>query len=207
MRAFLAAFRPHAADFVAGFCPHAADFVAALLVVLSCSACASCSSGTPPATEEPKPASGDGATGGGSSAVDAAVELFPAGRAPVLVRVELARTPAERSRGLMHRKHLDPEVGMLFLFDQPQQLTFWMRNTYVPLDMIFIESSMRILGIVENAEPLTDTSRSVPGLSQYVLEVNAGFSREHGFAPGTAVRFQGVPGFTAHTQGGAAAAP
>ena len=138
---------------------------------------------------------------------DAAVELFPAGRAPVLVRVELARTPAERSRGLMHRKHLDREVGMLFLFEQPQQLTFWMRNTYVPLDMIFIESSMRILGIVENAEPLTDTSRSVPGQSQYVLEVNAGFSREHGFGPGTAVRFQGVPGFTAHTQGGAAAAP
>ena len=173
----------------------------AVLAVLSCSACASCSSGTPPASE-PKPARGEGATGGsGPAAPTATVELFPPGRAPVLVPVELARTAAERSRGLMYRKHLDADAGMLFLFEQPQQLTFWMRNTYVPLDMIFIEPSMRILGIVENAEPLTDTSRSVPGQSQFVLEVNAGFSRQHGLGPGTAVRFQGVPGFSAHTGG------
>jgi len=179
---------------------------ALLAVLLLCSACASCSSGAKPAGEL-KPASGQGATGGsGPAATEAAVELFPPGRAPVLVPVELARTPAERSRGLMYRKHLDAEAGMLFLFDQPQQLTFWMRNTYVPLDMIFIEPSMRILGIVENAEPQTDTSRSVPGQSQFVLEVNAGFSRQHGFGPGTAVRFQGVPGFSSHT-GGSSAQP
>jgi len=167
----------------------------AVLAILSmCSACASCSPGGAPSANEPKSAS-SGATGASAPAeLEASVELFPAGRAPVLVRVELARTPAERSRGLMHRKHLEADAGMLFLFDAPQQLTFWMRNTFVPLDMIFIESSMRVLGIVENAEPLTETSRSVPGLSQYVLEVNAGFSRQHGFGPGTAVRFQGVPG-------------
>lgn len=168
--------------------------IAVLAIFSLCSACASCSPNAPKDASGPSSAS-DGATGAPApSELTASVELFPAGRAPVLVKVELARTSAERSRGLMYRKHLDADVGMLFLFEGPQQLTFWMRNTYVPLDMIFIEPSMRVLGIVENAEPQTETSRSVPGLSQYVLEVNAGFSREHGLGPGTMVRFQGVPG-------------
>lgn len=168
--------------------------IAVLAIFSLCSACASCSPNPPKDASAPR-APGDGATGAPAPAeLTASVELFPAGRAPVLVKVELARSPAERSRGLMYRKHLDADVGMLFLFEGPQQLTFWMRNTYVPLDMIFIEPSMRVLGIVENAEPQTETSRSVPGLSQYVLEVNAGFSREHGLGPGTMVRFQGVPG-------------
>jgi uncharacterized membrane protein (UPF0127 family) len=121
------------------------------------------------------------------------VVLLPAGADPVIVRVEVARSEEERRRGLMFRTHLDDDAGMLFLFERPQQLTFWMRNTEIPLDMIFIEPSMRILGVVENTEPRTDSSRSVPGESQYVLEVNAGFSRRHGLASGTAVRFEGVP--------------
>jgi uncharacterized membrane protein (UPF0127 family) len=121
-----------------------------------------------------------------------AVVLLPPGRDPVTVRIRVARNEDERRRGLMFEKRLDEDAGMLFLFEQPQQLTFWMRNTYIPLDMIFIERSMRILGVVENAEPLTDSSRSVPGESQYVLEVNAGFSRHYGLTHGTAVRFEGV---------------
>jgi hypothetical protein len=111
----------------------------------------------------------------------------------VQVVVELARKPEERSLGLMHRRQLDADRGMLFLFDAPQQLSFWMRNTYIPLDMVFIREDMTVLGVVENAEPLTDTPRSVPGLSRYVLEVNAGFCRRHGVAEGTRVRFDGVP--------------
>jgi uncharacterized protein len=121
------------------------------------------------------------------------VVLLPPGADPVIVRVEVARTEEQRRRGLMFRTHLDDDAGMLFLFERPQQLAFWMRNTEIPLDMIFIEPSMRILGIVENTEPRTDRSRSVPGEAQYVLEVNAGFSRRHGLASGTAVRFEGVP--------------
>jgi uncharacterized membrane protein (UPF0127 family) len=120
------------------------------------------------------------------------VVLLAPGREPVAVRVEIARDEAQRRRGLMFRTQLDPDAGMLFLFERPQQLSFWMRNTEIPLDMIFIEPSMRVLGIVENAEPHTDTSRSVPGISQYVLEVNAGFSRRYGLGPGTAVRFEGI---------------
>ena len=126
----------------------------------------------------------------------AKVVLMPTGGEPVTVKVEVARTDAERRRGLMFRQQMAQDAGMLFLFDHPGQLSFWMRNTYIPLDMIFIEPSLRVLGIVENTEPMTDTSRSVPGDSQYVLEVNAGFSRRHGLAAGTMVRFEGegLPG-------------
>ena len=122
---------------------------------------------------------------------------MPPGRDPITVKVEIADDDAERSQGLMYRKQLAADAGMLFLFDRPHHLTFWMRNTYLPLDMIFIEPTMSILGVVENAEPLTEVTRSVPGDSQYVLEVNAGFSREHGLTPGTMVRFVGVAGAAA----------
>lgn len=149
-------------------------------------------------TSETKPAQ-DPKTGTGAAQHDAEpaaeqaqVLLLPAGRDPVSVRVEVARTAQEVSQGLMYRLHLADDAGMLFLFDRPQQLTFWMRNTFIPLDMIFIEPSMTVLGVVENAEPRTDTRRMVPGSSQYVLEVNAGFARRHGIAAGTQVRFEGV---------------
>lgn len=130
-----------------------------------------------------------------TAVAEASVVLSPPGTDPVSVKVELATTPDERRLGLMHRQHLDADAGMLFLFDAPAPLSFWMRNTYIPLDMIFIKQDLTVLGVVENAEPLTDTSRNVPGLSQYVLEVNAGFARAHGIAAGTTVRFEGVEGF------------
>ena len=169
-----------------------AAFVLALLpALLQCKS----SVGNDAQATPPKAAQRDAANGvSGAAAEGARVVLEPLGAASVSVRVEIAETPEQRQQGLMYRRQLDPNAGMLFLFERPQHNSFWMRNTYVPLDMMFIEPSMRVLGIVENAEPLTETSRSVPGLSQYVLEVNAGFSREHGIGPGTMVRFQGVPG-------------
>jgi uncharacterized membrane protein (UPF0127 family) len=66
-----------------------------------------------------------------------------------------------------------------------------------------VAPTLRVLGVVENAEPLTETSRFVPGASQYVLEVNAGFSRKHGIGPGTSVRFQGVSGVPSAPANGA----
>lgn len=145
-----------------------------------------------PATAPAAPASAAAAAPATAPAAESSVTLLPPGRDPVMVTVEVARQPEERRLGLMNRRSLDADRGMLFLFERPEQLTFWMHNTYVSLDMIFIEPGMTVLGVVENAEPLTDTSRSVSGLSQYVLEVNAGFSRSHGVRAGTAVRFLGV---------------
>ena len=74
-----------------------------------------------------------------------------------------------------------------------QQLRFWMRNTYLPLDMIFITRDHRVLGVVHNATPMTDDSRSVPGNSMYVLEVRAGFAARHHIEAGTPVELIEVP--------------
>jgi uncharacterized membrane protein (UPF0127 family) len=120
----------------------------------------------------------------------ARVIFEPPGQSSVTVQVEVAERPEDRQRGLMFRKHLDADVGMLFIFDQSQQLTFWMHNTLVPLDMVFITADWSVLGVVENATPLTDSARQVAGQSQYVVEVNAGFARSHGLAAGTHVRYQ-----------------
>lgn len=117
------------------------------------------------------------------------VVLSSPGQEPVSVTVEVVETDTARQRGLMYRKHLAPDAGMLFIFDREEPHSFWMHNTLIPLDMLFIKSDWTVLGIVENATPLTDTLRNVPGASQYVLEVNAGFSRRHGLQAGTTVRY------------------
>lgn len=108
---------------------------------------------------------------------------------PVVFQAEVADTPAERSRGLMYREQMGKQDGMLFLFPDERPNSFWMRNTLIPLDMIFIRADRTILGIVENAEPRTDTPRAVPGLSQFVLEINGGLSRKLGIEAGQTVTF------------------
>jgi uncharacterized membrane protein (UPF0127 family) len=116
----------------------------------------------------------------------------PDGRA-IPVRVELARTEPERERGLMFRNQMDVDAGMLFLFPRPSPLSFWMKNTLIPLDMIFIDHDRRIVGIVENAAPETETARRVDGDSQYVLEIGGGLSRTWGLRAGSTVEFAGLP--------------
>jgi uncharacterized membrane protein (UPF0127 family) len=108
-------------------------------------------------------------------------------------RVELAVNPEEQARGLMYRTELAPDAGMLFVFDESRVQTFWMKNTLIPLDMIFIGSDRRIAGIVENAEPQTLTERRVAAPSQYVLEIGGGLSQRLGIRPGATVEFSGVP--------------
>ncbi len=111
------------------------------------------------------------------------------------VDVELARTEPERRKGLMDRASLPEDAGMLFIFDAPEVLSFWMKNTLIPLDMIFIDDAGTIVGIVERAEPRTLTERTVGKPSRYVLEVNGGWSKAHGVRAGDRVRFENVPRF------------
>ncbi|WP_414640781.1 DUF192 domain-containing protein [Archangium sp.] len=108
------------------------------------------------------------------------------------VDVEVAATPESRTRGLMWRQELPAGQGMLFIFPEEEVQSFWMRNTLIPLDMIFIDSAGKIVGIVENAQPRTLTSRSVGRPGRYVLEVPGGWSRAHGLERGGTVRFQGL---------------
>ncbi len=110
------------------------------------------------------------------------------------VEVEIAATDHSRMRGLMWRKELAAGKGMLFLFPREAQQSFWMRNTLIPLDMIFIGKDMKIAGIVESTTPRSLESRGVAKLSQYVLEVPGGWSQKVGIRAGTAVEFVGTQG-------------
>ena len=108
------------------------------------------------------------------------------------VEVEVAATGDARTRGLMWRKSLPAGQGMLFLFPEQEVRGFWMRNTLIPLDMLFITSEHRIVGIIENAEPRTLANRSVGIPSQYVLEVPGGWCQANGIVKGGTVEFEGV---------------
>lgn len=110
----------------------------------------------------------------------------------VQVNVEVVATEAKIQKGLMFRRHLPLDAGMLFLMGTEKEWSFWMRNTLIPLDMLFIASDMKVVGIVENAEPMTETLRTVGKPSLYVLEVNAGWTKQHGATAGAQVRFENV---------------
>ncbi len=101
--------------------------------------------------------------------------------------VEMAENDADRAKGLMFRKELPEGRGMLFDFQREQEVSFWMENTYIPLDMIFIRGDGRILRIAENTEPLS--TRLIPsgGPVRAVLEVIGGTARKLGIAPGDRV--------------------
>jgi uncharacterized membrane protein (UPF0127 family) len=114
------------------------------------------------------------------------------GTSKTVVRVEIADTAAARAVGLMYRQHLAENAGMLFVFKQPQQLSFWMKNTEIPLDMIFAGADGTVAGVIVNAEPFSERQLSVAGDSQYVLEVNGGFAQRHGIKPGDRLEFLGV---------------
>jgi len=117
--------------------------------------------------------------------------LAPNGKARAVITVEIADTPATRERGLMNRRELAADAGMLFVFPVAVQASFWMKNTPIPLDMVFADSAGRIIGIVENAEPFSQRPREVQGLSQYVLEVNGGGAARLGIRAGDRLDFRG----------------
>jgi uncharacterized membrane protein (UPF0127 family) len=111
----------------------------------------------------------------------------------VVVNVEVVNTWPKIEKGLMYREHLPPDAGMLFMMGVEHDHAFYMRNTLIPLDMIFIKKDMTIAGISENAEPKTEKLRQVGVPSLYVLEVNGGYTRAHGVIAGAKVRFENVP--------------
>ena len=125
--------------------------------------------------------------------VEASVVLLTTpGHDPVRVDVEIANTDELRRRGLMYRQNLAPDAGMLFLFQNDEVHQFWMKNTLIPLDMIFIRKDGTVAGVVENAEPKTLTGRSVSKESRHVLEVNGGFAKLHGIGEATRVSYEHV---------------
>jgi uncharacterized membrane protein (UPF0127 family) len=116
-----------------------------------------------------------------------------AGKRPVSFYLQLAVTPEERANGLIGRPTLAVDAGLLFVFDEPGIHAISMKDTLIRTDIIFISADRRIVGIVENAQPLSDIERQVAVPSQYVLEIRAGLSSQQGFKVGQSVSFQGVP--------------
>jgi len=101
--------------------------------------------------------------------------------------VEIAKTEKERETGLMYRKELPEGQGMLFDFSPEQQVAMWMKNTFIPLDMIFVRSDGRILRIAENTEPQSEKIIPSGGLVKGVIEVAGGTAKKLGIRPGDRV--------------------
>ncbi len=104
------------------------------------------------------------------------------------IRAEVARSPQEQARGLMFRTELGPDEGMLFPYEEnPHVLGFWMRNTVLPLDIIFITPDRNVLNIAANAVPYSEESLRSTGVAAAVLELNGGRAAALGIAPGDTV--------------------
>jgi len=117
---------------------------------------------------------------------------FETVRGPWVVKVEIASDDATRTRGLMFRRTLDPDHGMLFVFPRSEEHGFWMHNTELALDMIFLDEGRNVVGVVANAAPHTDTQRTVGKPTRYVVEVAGGEAAAHAVGPGTRAAFIGV---------------
>ena len=107
--------------------------------------------------------------------------------------VEIADDPQERAQGLMFREKMSKGAGMLFVYDRPQRvMAFWMKNTPLPLDIIFLDHAGVVQTIAANAVPFDETP--LPGGTgiQYVLEINGGLAASLGIAPGTQLRHPAI---------------
>ncbi len=102
--------------------------------------------------------------------------------------IEIADDPREQAKGLMFRRHLAKDSGMLFVYSAPQHTAFWMKNTLIPLDMLFIDDTGRIKRIAQNARPLDETPIDGGAGVKLVLEINGGLSKKTGITIGDQIR-------------------
>ena len=123
-------------------------------------------------------------SGLGAESAPLAALRAPDGTELVSLHLELAVDDAERARGLMFRETIAPKWGMLFVFPDERPLSFWMKNTLIPLDMIYIDAEGRVVSIIENAEPLSLEPRPSGAPARYCLEVAGGRAARWGVEPG-----------------------
>ena len=149
------------------------------IVMLLVAACTQQPAAPPPATAQPQPQSGPRV-------------IFPDG---FVVNVEVANTNELRAQGLMYRDQLKPGAGMIFFFAEDDVYPFWMKNTLIPLDMIWIDSSRKVAHVKVNVPPckIENCPSYDPGVpSRYVLEVAGGEAAKHGLKAGDQLRFEGM---------------
>lgn len=147
------------------------------------------------------PYAADGRTAQTAAAAGQSIETHPTSGLQVIpvtvisgdkrhvFRSEAARTREEQAQGLMFRTALGADEGMIFLFEAPRSSAFWMRNTVIPLDIIFIGTDNRILNVEANAVPYSEEPRPSAGMAKAVLEINGGRAAELGIGPGDRVEW------------------
>jgi hypothetical protein len=108
------------------------------------------------------------------------------------VKLEIVNTPSGRARGLMFRKEMAEDRGMLFIFPEERENSFYMKNTYISLDMFFVGADRKVVGIIENAPILNEQSRTVGKPSLYVIELVSGSAKRLGIDIGTEIIFDGT---------------
>ena len=172
--------------------PSTVRLLGTALTLLSIACCAErravAPSATPAAAPEPTPPPGFRPLIDGEGLV-----TIDTDRGPTAFRVEVVTRPESRAQGLMFRRSLPADGGMLFVFEDEDVQSFWMRNTLIPLDMLFITQAGRVVGIVENAAPLTESPRTVGLPSRYVLELRGGAARLAGIRAGATARLDWRP--------------
>ncbi|MCK9612181.1 MAG: DUF192 domain-containing protein [Bacteroidales bacterium] len=105
------------------------------------------------------------------------------------ISIEIVQSEAERTQGLMFRKSMPDSCGMLFIFEDMQPLSFWMKNTHIPLDIIFIDNDFKIVSIAKNTVPFSTTSIPSGKEAMYALELNAGFCDKNGIKEGVKIKY------------------
>lgn len=106
-------------------------------------------------------------------------------------RLDVASDPSRREKGLMFRKKLANDAGMIFIFPHAKVQSFWMKNTYLSLDMLFMDETKKVIGVLSNVPPLTLDPRSVAGESTYVVELAGGEASRAGIAAGSEMKVEG----------------
>jgi uncharacterized protein len=133
-------------------------------------------------------------TGEVPSSLRAELQKFPTSELTIVsasgphrFKVEVAETPAQMEQGLMFRTSLAPDGGMLFVYPQPTVATMWMRNTLIPLDMLFVDAQGRIVNIHQRAVPQSDNVIPAAAPVRAVIELNGGTAARLGIQPGDQV--------------------
>lgn len=106
-------------------------------------------------------------------------------------RLEVCSNDGERAKGLMYRRSLAEDAGMIFVFPEERNHSFWMKNTYIPLDMVFVDRDMKVVGVLSDVPPLNLAPREVGKPSLYVLEFAAGTMKRHGVGEGATLKILG----------------
>lgn len=118
--------------------------------------------------------------------------LMEKGKKEKQISIEIAETKQERNQGLMNRKKLDKNNGMLFIYNTSYKRFFWMKNTYIPLDIIYVDNTYHVVSIQENTEPLLEKKYPSYKKAMYVVEVNAGFCNMHNIKVGDSISYKRI---------------